>query len=74
MKGTLLYQMGRTEEAVEELNHALLLNPNHHGARNNLHVIEYYRNKEWKTATTPAQQNVTITQAVVLYTLIYVYI
>ena len=37
--------MGRTQEAEEHLKYALKLNPSHHGALNNLKVIEYYRNK-----------------------------
>lgn len=44
--GTLLYQMGRVQEGEKYLLQALKLNPNHHGALNNLKVIEYYRNKK----------------------------
>ena len=43
--GTLLYQMGREEEAKQNLHRALELNPHHVGAQNNLRVIEYYQNK-----------------------------
>lgn len=44
--GTLLYQMGEVDEGEKYLRYALKLNPNHHGALNNLKVIQYYRNKK----------------------------
>ena len=44
--GTLLYKMGRIKEAEENLKHALKLNPRHHGALNNLKVIEFYKNQK----------------------------
>jgi Flp pilus assembly protein TadD len=37
--------MGKIDEAENHLKYALRLNPNHHGALNNLKVINYYRNK-----------------------------
>ena len=46
--GTLLYKMGKEKEAVENLKHALRLNPAHSGALNNLKVIQYYRDKDKK--------------------------
>ena len=44
--GTLLYKMGRIKEAEENLKYALKLNPRHHGALNNLKVIEFYKNQK----------------------------
>lgn len=38
--------MDRVEEAEQYLKYALKLNPNHHGAKNNLYVIEFYKNKK----------------------------
>ena len=45
--GTLLYQMGQVEEGERYLKYALKLNPNHHGALNNLKVTEIKRNNEF---------------------------
>ena len=41
--GTLYIQMGEYEKAEVNLKHALLLNPEHYGAVNNLKVLEYHR-------------------------------
>lgn len=38
--------MGKEHEAETNLRHALKLNPSHHGALNNLNVIQYYRDKK----------------------------
>lgn len=38
--------MGEVDEGEKYLRYALKLNPNHHGALNNLKVIQYYRNKK----------------------------
>ena len=41
--GTLYVQMGRLDEGEKNLLHALKLNPHHHGAMNNLRVVEHQR-------------------------------
>ena len=41
--GTLYIQMGEYEKAEVNLKHALLLNPEHYGAVNNLKVLDYHR-------------------------------
>ena len=41
--GTLYIQMEQYPEAERNLKHALELNPGHHGATNNLKVLEYQR-------------------------------
>jgi len=50
--GTLLYQMGKVEEAEKYLRHALQLNPHHSGAVNNLKVVEYHKRKTKKRKRT----------------------
>jgi len=37
--------MGRVEEAESSLKHALKLHPNHHGAANNLKVVQHHKLK-----------------------------
>ena len=46
--GTLYVQMGRLGDAESYLRHALKLNPNHHGAVNNLRVVEHQRKSQEK--------------------------
>ena len=41
--GTLYVQMGRLDDGERNLLHALKLNPSHHGAKNNLRVVEHQR-------------------------------
>ena len=43
--GTLLFQMGRVEEAEQSLRYALTLQPNHYGAANNLKVVQHHKLK-----------------------------
>ena len=43
--GTLLFQMGRVEEAERFLRHALTLQPSHYGAANNLKVVQHHKLK-----------------------------
>ena len=45
MAGTLLFQMGRVEEAESSLRRALTLQPNHYGAANNLKVVQHHKLK-----------------------------
>ena len=46
--GTLYVQMGRLDEGEKNLLHALKLNPHHHGAMNNLRVVEHQRKTQNK--------------------------
>ena len=46
--GTLYVQTGRLDDAESYLKHALKLNPSHHGAMNNLRVVEYQRKSQKK--------------------------
>ena len=49
--GTLLYQMGKLEESEKYLKQALQLNPQHHGALNNLKVVEFQKRKAQRRRT-----------------------
>lgn len=44
--GTLYVQMGHWDDGERELKRALKLNPNHHGAMNNLKVAQHYKAKQ----------------------------
>ena len=46
--GTLYVQMGRLEDGEKHLKDALKLNPHHHGAMNNLRVVEHQRKTQKK--------------------------
>ena len=46
--GTLYVQMGRLDKGEKNLLHALKLNPHHHGAMNNLRVVEHQRKTQNK--------------------------
>lgn len=43
--------MGRLDEAEEQLQHALKLNPSHSGAANNLKVVKHHKAKLRQSAT-----------------------
>lgn len=46
--GTLYVTMGRLDDGEKQLKHALKLNPHHHGAMNNLRVVEHHRKTQRK--------------------------
>ena len=44
--GTLYVQMGKLDDGERYLRHALKLNPHHHGAMNNLRVVEHQKQSQ----------------------------